>query len=100
LVQSGSDTGYPDDRFRPCRALQEVLGLAREHGVATEPYDLHIAKHVPCRRGRERRNQSLSLLYVSLYRRLLFLPPPRLSLPGTLHVLVGLLDLSEQRRTQ
>jgi hypothetical protein len=95
LVQYGSDTGYPDDRFRPCRALQEVLGLAREYGVAAEPYDLHIAKHLPCRRGRERRDESLSLLYVCLYRLVLFLLPPRLSLPGTLRVLMDLLDLSE-----
>lgn len=51
LVQYGSHTGYPDDRFWPCRAMQEVLGLAREHGVATESYDLYIAKHLPCRRG-------------------------------------------------
>ena len=71
--------------------------MARKHGVATEPYDVHIAKHLPCRRRRECRDQSLSLLHVCLYRLILFLLSPRLPLPGPLHVLMDLLARSEQR---
>ena len=74
--------------------------MARKHGVATEPSDVHTAEHFPCRRGRERRDQSLSLVHVYLYRFLLFLLPPRLSLPGTLPVLMGLLDCAGQRPNQ